>query len=83
MGLSEWPAKFDDKPDDEFVEVSFPCSYEVVATSALAVGLGRFDEVVVWIPRSVIEGGDDYEEGDDAEVVMVAERYAEKEGLDY
>jgi hypothetical protein len=53
---------------------------QVIRTSGKAV-LVRFDDLrEVWIPRSVREDGADLGEGDTD--IVVAEWFAEKEGLD-
>ena len=54
---------------------------EIIAATDKAV-LCDIDGEEIWIPRSVIDGGDSLDIGDNGEI-EVAEWFAKKEGFDY
>lgn len=64
--------------DVEYVEIE--CD-EVKAETAMAVLLDLGEEEPKWVPKSLIDGGQDLHEGDCPGTVSIAEWWAEKEGL--
>jgi len=87
MPLSEWPDKFQDKPEPrgEIVEIVFADEMLVLARTDKAIGLTDTEDydgdIALWIPISQIDG--DVPERDDwIDSIRIPRWLAEEKGLE-
>ena len=86
MPLSEWPEKFQDKPEPrgEIVEVEFDDEMLVLVKTQEAIGLTDTDdyggEIPLWIPISQIDG-EVPERGEWIDSIRIPKWLADEKGL--